>query len=90
MNKFKFCQKCKQIKPVEEFGIDNSAKDGLKYFCYECQRKMDAIRRERFRIAEDLKLKNEELNEYYKEVKKSLVKNLNYGELRYEDFKNLH
>jgi len=35
----KKCSKCKEVKPVNEFGKLNKRKDGLKELCKECKRK---------------------------------------------------
>lgn len=41
----KFCKKCKKSKEESEFGLLQSAKDGLNYQCRECQReKMNKYR----------------------------------------------
>ena len=32
----KICSRCKKEKSLEDFGIDNSRKDGRSYFCIEC------------------------------------------------------
>jgi hypothetical protein len=34
----KYCPKCKQDRPVEEFGICHSKSDGLQSFCKECRK----------------------------------------------------
>lgn len=34
----KSCTACKQVKPVEEFGINRSKKDGLQLQCKPCRR----------------------------------------------------
>lgn len=34
----KFCPSCKQTKPLDHFGKLSSSKDGLYYYCKECQR----------------------------------------------------
>lgn len=45
MKKTKICTKCGKRKPIGEFSIDNSKKDGHKNYCKECAAKMDAKRR---------------------------------------------
>jgi hypothetical protein len=35
----KICQRCKTEKPIDEFGILNSSKDGHSPICFECRRK---------------------------------------------------
>lgn len=35
----KICTKCKEEKPLSEFYKDKSKKDGLKYYCKECDKK---------------------------------------------------
>ena len=35
----KRCSKCKEEKPVGEFGKDRNSKDGLCYVCRECAAK---------------------------------------------------
>lgn len=35
----KQCKECDTVKPVEEFGNDRSRKDGLQFYCKECNRK---------------------------------------------------
>lgn len=32
----KLCTKCGQVKPVSEFGLNKSKKDGLQCHCKEC------------------------------------------------------
>jgi hypothetical protein len=34
----KKCNKCKEIKAIEEFSKDRQRKDGFSYYCKECQR----------------------------------------------------
>ncbi len=36
MNKSKICTKCKKEKPLLSFGKDKKSKDGLNYWCKEC------------------------------------------------------
>lgn len=33
----KMCNRCKRVQPRTAFTIDRSAKDGLSYYCRECQ-----------------------------------------------------
>ena len=35
----KICTKCKEQKPLEAFRKQSSTKDGLKYYCRECDDK---------------------------------------------------
>jgi len=35
----KICTKCKEEKPLEAFRKQSSTKDGLKYYCKECDDK---------------------------------------------------
>lgn len=35
----KYCKKCNKEKPLEEFGIDRSEKDGHRYSCKNCLNK---------------------------------------------------
>jgi hypothetical protein len=35
----KICTKCKEQKPLETFRKQRSTKDGLKYYCKECDNK---------------------------------------------------
>jgi len=35
----KICTKCKEQKPLEAFRKQSSTKDGLKYYCKECDDK---------------------------------------------------
>jgi hypothetical protein len=39
----KFCPSCKQNKPINEFAINRSKKDGLQISCKECQRLRDKV-----------------------------------------------
>ena len=34
----KCCSKCKDVKPISEFGKDKNKKDGLDYWCKVCRR----------------------------------------------------
>jgi len=34
----KKCTKCKQIKPLTEFGKNKQSKDGITYWCLQCKR----------------------------------------------------
>ena len=38
----KRCSRCKEIKPVSEFGKDRRNKDGLLIYCKSCKRKINA------------------------------------------------
>lgn len=40
----KLCNKCKESKPVSEFGKSRSAKDGLYYWCKSCNKANKAQR----------------------------------------------
>ena len=35
----KICTKCKEQKPLEAFRKQSSTKDGLKYYCKDCDNK---------------------------------------------------
>ncbi len=45
-NKTKICNKCNREKPIEEFRLSKSGKDGRRCECRDCQNEMD---RERYR-----------------------------------------
>ena len=77
---FKRCCKCKQVKPITEFGKLSKAKDGLKYDCKECRSKQyqdhseiaKARSRKRYRNnKEEISQKNKEYKakraEWYRE-----------------------
>jgi len=38
----KVCLKCKQEKPLSEFGKNNQSKDGKTYWCLQCKREYNA------------------------------------------------
>lgn len=39
----KICSKCKQEKPISEFGKNKKRKDGLKVYCKECRKKNGSL-----------------------------------------------
>lgn len=39
----KACTKCRQEKPLEEFGLDSRAKDGRQRQCLQCRRKQRSV-----------------------------------------------
>lgn len=42
----KRCSRCKEIKPITEFGRDSRNKDGLLIYCRDCKRAMNASQSE--------------------------------------------
>lgn len=45
----KKCYYCKEVLPLENFGIDNSRKDGRISHCKKCHRVLDKLNRERIK-----------------------------------------
>lgn len=59
----KKCCKCKAAKPLDQFGKNKSAKDGLAFECKECvrayQRKARAVRGDEIRAADNARFHTE-------------------------------
>jgi len=49
MEETRFCTKCKEDKPLSEFGLNNSRKDGLQRYCKDCCREYGISWRQRNR-----------------------------------------
>ena len=73
--KIKHCSVCNQDKPISEFQVHNSSKDGYRYLCKDCKRKQSKKYRnpERTKTYDRLRsLKSYNLSEfdYYNLVEK--------------------
>jgi len=89
----KRCSKCKVWKPLSEFSKNKSRKDGLKYWCKQCQSKYSKgyyqknRKRELAQMYEYRKNHKKEINEYRKAHKDELrrqhskQRNLGYNPL---------
>lgn len=42
---FKQCSECGRVKPIAEFGLDKTKKDGHRSYCLECMREQAKHRR---------------------------------------------
>lgn len=53
----KFCNKCKESKPTEEYNRNASQRDGLSHWCGECMRKKDRNRSVEAKVKRDTRSK---------------------------------
>ena len=94
----KVCTKCKQWKPLEEYGKNKNSKDGRQYQCKECKKEQqkqyyEANKEKVLKTTKQYKEANKErYKEYYKqyrEAKKEHYKEYNkqYHKQHYEDNK---
>jgi hypothetical protein len=52
--KEKRCSKCKQVKPLDDFGNDKATKDGKARYCKKCKCDAEKVNRDKKREAERL------------------------------------
>ena len=62
---YKQCSDCGQIKPIDQFGLDNTKKDGHRSYCLECLR----IRSKRTRQNEKEGLRRRDGDAHFKSKK---------------------
>ena len=62
---YKQCSDCGQIKPIDQFGLDNTKKDGHRSYCLECLR----IRSKRTRQNEKEGLRRRDGEAHFKSLK---------------------
>lgn len=71
MQEHKYCNGCDKIKPIEEYGVDNSEKDGHRFQCKICR---NAKQREYARNNKELiKLRNASKSDSRKAYYKSPI-----------------
>ena len=69
----KICTKCKEQKPLEAFRKQSSTKDGLKYYCKDCDNKTakSYYQKNKSKIVDKVKEWQKNNPEKVKEYKKS-------------------
>ena len=77
MEKTKTCTKCKECKPITDFTIDNTLKDGRTYNCKECIKAYYVKRNTKPEVKLKLKERNFIRKEYYSSYKKQNREKIN-------------